>query len=144
MFRQLTGALLAILIANPFCCCYGAKKMSADEGVAPGSSGQSHHSCCADHEKSTPEHHGDAPCECASHGTAHALLPGSIDLAKPSPLSKISADDFAIPALDFLHLVGWNRDFRSFNGAPDSERLRHHCAHSPGRSHAVWHGVFLI
>ncbi|MCP5539795.1 MAG: hypothetical protein H7A52_06570 [Akkermansiaceae bacterium] len=81
MKRRVTGILLALLVANPFCCCL-ARGHSLTTS-APSPSGEKH-ACCAHEEsggaaarKHLPAPADDPePCDCESEGRRQALLPG--------------------------------------------------------------------
>ncbi|MCB1228912.1 MAG: hypothetical protein KDN19_01520 [Verrucomicrobiae bacterium] len=93
MARAFTAVVIAILMANPFCCCaagHGSTGAKADS--SPATSG---HSCCQS-RKATSEKKSDAPdsdhheCQCAKN----QRLTGDSSLLKaPAPLCA------ALPAL---------------------------------------------
>jgi hypothetical protein len=63
MFLKLTGACLALLISNPFCCCLTAGELEAAEAE------EDAHACChvaemAGGEEAPPPPEDQAPCEC--------------------------------------------------------------------------------
>lgn len=79
LFRHLTTVILAILIANPLCCCYALADAGADTEIS---------SCCAHRipvDQQTPP---DLPCpgcqaknpRVADGGTPPALSPELVEL----------------------------------------------------------------
>ncbi|MCB1061604.1 MAG: hypothetical protein KDN20_01630 [Verrucomicrobiae bacterium] len=142
MKRRLSGALLALLIANPFCCCFGGHHDSTTTDTEHAS-----HSCCADTGTSTstqsPSDQDQQPCECETHGHKPVFVPGNDAIAKaPSFARELE--------LDFV-LLGQGAPFHVIfsllpadTGPPQAHRHRLIHGESPSRFHAIEHGVLLI
>lgn len=145
MIRQLTGILLALLIANPFCCCFGA--LAGNEDDVHLDSPSPERACCAKTSRpsTSPSPGGgenETPCDCDRSGHSPALLSESGAILKAPALIPVPSPDGSISfsAADFDHFreisirfTGRSTLLPTYQGGP-----------SPGRVHAIVHGVFLI
>ncbi len=147
MIRKVTGALLAAILANPFCCCLGGTH--DDGGAQAADTSTRPHACCAGHteESEAPapaSPRDDGPCDCDTHGHSLALLPDAAPTIKSPLLSRDHDGDLPAPAL-FTSIAAVPAPADAALDLPARSRLAHyHYGHSPGRAHAIAHGVYLI
>lgn len=143
MIRQFTGLLLALLIANPFCCCLGSA-LGNDDG-AHAEAPAAKHACCtreAPPTQDSGEGENESPCDCDQKGHSPALLSESLAGLKAPNLVPIPLFEGLTSHLvaTFEHLGKASRSYTDSSAYLPELRG----GPSPGRVHAIVHGVFLI
>jgi hypothetical protein len=112
--RHITAMLLAILIANPLCCCFAQADVAGEEAV---------HSCCSRPAPADEEAPVNAPCP-GCQAKNPRLADGSTPLVISTAffeLPAIFAPRFDLPGLA-QDLQGLNRE--PVTPAPPPPRLR--------------------